>query len=149
MDKKNLIIWQKWLDPFGQDDLDTEDFDPYTGEYIDDEHQDENLAEEDLEHEDSKVIKQRRQAVRVIATPMGIIPLNENTASGKLFNFWMGHTNFDISKKIASIIDKTEGVETLDIFTRYRFRVAIGKAFEDSEIMRNINTKIYSELNNG
>jgi hypothetical protein len=61
----------------------------------------------------------------------------------------MGHTNFDISKKIAQIIERTDGVETLDIFTRYRFRVSIGKAFDDSETMRNINKTIYSELNNG
>lgn len=75
--------------------------------------------------------------------------MNENTASGKLFNFWMGHTNFDISKKIAQIIERTDGVETLDIFTRYRFRISIGKAFNDSETMRNINKTIYGELNNG
>ena len=80
---------------------------------------------------------------------MGIIPVNDNTASGKLFNFWVGHTNFDISKKIANIIEKTDGVETLDIFTRYRFRIAVGKAFDDSEIMRNINKTIYSELSYG
>jgi hypothetical protein len=61
----------------------------------------------------------------------------------------MGHTNFDISKKIAQMIERTDGVETLDIFTRYRFRVSIGKAFDDSETMRNINKTIYSELNNG
>ena len=78
---------------------------------------------------------------------MGIIPFNDNTASGKIFNFWMGHTNFDISKSIVNIIEKIDGVETLDVFTRYRFRIAIGKAFDDSQIMRNINKKIYSELN--
>jgi hypothetical protein len=146
MDKNNLIIWQKWLDPFGSDDTEVDEFDPYTGDYID---SDEDLDKNEEENNYEEIIKKKNTAVRVIATPMGIIPMNENTASGKLFNFWMGHTNFDISKKIALMIEKTDGVETLDIFTRYRFRVSIGKAFDDSETMRNINKTIYSELNNG
>ena len=79
---------------------------------------------------------------------MGIIPINESTTSGKVFNFWVGHTNFNISKPIAEVIENAEGVETLDIFTRYRFRISVGKAFDDSTVMRNINTKVYTELNN-
>lgn len=144
MDKKYLIIWQKWADPFGSDDNEIEDFDPYTGNYTD-----ADTEQEDDEKTYEDMMQKKDRAVRVIATPMGIIPMNDNTASGKIFNFWMGHTNFDISKKVSQIIEKTEGVETLDIFTRYRFRISIGKAFEDSETMRTINKKIYSELNNG
>lgn len=141
MDKKYIIIWQKWVDPFGQDEEPAEEFDPYVGEY-----------DSYIENEENKVTETAAQniskPVRVIATPMGIIPMNDNTASGKLFNFWMGHTNFDISKRIASIIEKINGVETLDIFTRYRFRISIGKAFNDSQTMRDINTTVYNELNN-
>jgi hypothetical protein len=146
MDKNKLIIWQKWADPFGQEDSD-DTFDPYTGEYYDTEDEDEEDNEQKKQQEN--LIKQQQKAIRVIATPMGIIPMNDNTASGKLFNFWIGHTNFDISKKIAEIIERTDGVETLDIFTRYRFRVSIGKAFDDSETMRTINKKVYRELNDG
>ena len=79
---------------------------------------------------------------------MGIIPLNDNTASNKIFNFWTGHTNFNITGHVLKIIEETEGVETLDIFTRYRFRIAVGKAFEDSEVMRLINQQVYKELLN-
>lgn len=147
MNKKNLIMWQKWSDPFAQDDNDeiTEEFDPYTGSYTNED------EDEDMEDKDIKnfLLNKQLKTIKAIATPMGIIPVNDNTASGKLFNFWVGHTNFDISKKIANIIEKTDGVETLDIFTRYRFRIAVGKAFDDSEIMRNINKTIYGELSYG
>lgn len=146
MDSKNVIVWQKWVDPFGQEEDETE-FDPYVGEYFD--------AEEGLDDEDEKelptdkeIMKMNKKAVRVIATPMGIIPVNDNTLSGKLFNFWMGHTNFNITPTVAELIEKTNGVETLDIFTRYRFRISVGKAFDDSEVMRNINTIVYDELTN-
>ena len=80
---------------------------------------------------------------------MGIIPITENTASNKIFNFWLGHTNFDITKDIALLIEETTGVETLDIFTRYRFRISVGKAFDDSSVMRNINKKVYREIHHG
>lgn len=140
MDRDNLIVWQKWVDPFGEDDIETE-FDPYVGDY-DEEDETKNIDEQ-------KELLKKHKGIKVIATPMGIIPMNENTMSSKLFNFWMGHTNFDITSNIAEIIEKTEGVETLDIFTRYRFRISVGKAFDDSEVMRNINTDVYSELNHG
>jgi hypothetical protein len=143
MQNDSVIIWQKWVDPFGRDE------NPESEEFG-------NFQEEDLEEEDSSEEKESAQSflanhtmkygVKVIATPMGVIPVNDNTSSGKLFNFWMGHTNFDITKKVAETIEKTEGVESLDIYTRYRFRISVGKAFEDSIVMREINKNVYKEL---
>lgn len=131
---ENLIIWQKWVDPFGEDDIETDGDKKF---FTDD---------EELEENENPSDKQKYVfGIKAIATPMGIVPMNENTASSKIFNFWLGHTNFNITKKIASIIEKTNGVETLDVFTRYRFRIAIGKAFNDSDVMRDINKKIYEE----
>jgi hypothetical protein len=77
---------------------------------------------------------------------MGIVPINDNTASGKIFNFWVGHTNFNVTKHIFRILENTDGVETLDVFTRYRFRIGIGKAFSDSVVMKDIQQSIYSYL---
>ncbi len=144
MEESKQIIWQKWADPFGNDLQDDMGFDPYVGDYDTEDVDDPN----DEEQNNSPYVK-KAEPIKVIATPMGIIPMNDNTMSGKIFNFWIGHTNFNITGKIADTIEKTEGVETLDIFTRYRFRIAIGKAFDDSTIMRLINSRIYKELNNG
>jgi hypothetical protein len=133
---KPLIIWEKWQDPFGEknDDIISYDQQDSVSQY----EEDEQLAD--------KVINETTS--RVLLTPMGIIPYNDNTASCKIFNFWLGHTNFSISKTIAEIIENVDGVETLDIFTRYRFRIAVGKVFDDREIMRNINTASYNFINN-
>lgn len=142
---EHKIVWQKWMDPFGSDDdeaLLPEDNEPH---FLDDE----GSVEPDQKYEDKMEHKSKEfktHAVRVMATPMGIIPITENTASGKIFNFWIGHTNFNITKKVAQIIEDTPGVETLDVFTRYRFRIAIGKVFTDSIVMRNINENVYSNL---
>jgi hypothetical protein len=125
MDYEPLIIWEKWQDPFGEKNDDVPDYDSY----------------------DEEELVDKTVVSKVLLTPMGMIPYNDNTASSKIFNFWLGHTNFSITQPISDLIEDTHGVETLDIFTRYRFRIAIGKAFDDSEIMRNINTSIYSLFN--
>ena len=152
MNKENTIIWQKWVDPFGFDEdydvdnLSDHDFEEYSNFESEDDQLDPDQAKENLkEYLNHKKV---RPQIKVIATPMGIIPFNENTASNKIFNFWIGHSNFDITPNIASIIEETDGVETLDVFTRYRFRIGIGKAFDDSIVMRNINDIVYAELDN-
>jgi len=137
----NIIIWQKWIDPFGRDDdVVTEEFANYTEPNVDEEKEEEEKIKEFVAE---KTIK---YGIKVIATPMGVIPVNDNTSSGKIFNFWMGHTNFDITKKVAETIESTDGVESLDVYTRYRFRISIGKAFNDSFVMRDINKNVYKEL---
>lgn len=132
---ENLVIWEKWRDPFGSDDEIIQNI----------------LSENEEETEDENQIpetadNQNPQNIRVMATPMGIIPVTEYTASGKIFNFWTGHTNFNITNRIATIIEQINGVESLDVFTRYRFRISVGKAFNDSIVMRRITNKVYRYL---
>jgi hypothetical protein len=129
---ENLIVWQKWFDPFGDDE----------------EHHDFDNEYEDME-EDNPNLFNTPKPTKAIATPMGIIPYTENTASGKIFNFWIGHTNFNITSDVAYVIENSEGVETLDIFTRYRFRIAIGKVFDESKVKTDISKSVYGLLSNG
>lgn len=135
-----LIVWEKWVDPFGFD-TDNEITDPF----FDDESETEENTDTETELVEHHFIKKTKN-IRVISTPMGLIPMEETVPSGKIFNFWTGYTNFSVTKNIAYIIEKTDGVESLDIFTRYRFRVGVGKLFEDGEVMRNINSKVYDYL---
>lgn len=144
MQNDNVIIWQKWFDPFGMDDMDTDDNPMDDPQFLDEE----SISSSGSGSSETISSSTNIGYIKVIATPMGIIPVNENTLSSKIFNFWIGHTNFTITKNIADILESVEGVETLDIFTRYRFRIAIGKAFNDSQVMRNINNIIYKELSN-
>ncbi len=136
MPSKPLIIWEKWVDPFGQDSEDTK--------WTDYEDSEDTL--EDILHENPEATELdniiKSSPIRALSTPMGLIPYNEATASGKIFKFWVGHTNFNISYKVQKIIEEVEGVEILDIFTRYRFRIAIGKSFNDSTTMTDISDHI-------
>lgn len=121
-----LIIWEKWVDPLGGDEENS------------------FIEKDDEDTESPTMIKTK--PVKMLLTPMGMIPYNENTATSSIFNFWVGHSNFDISPEICDLIEQAYGVETLDIFTRYRFRIGVGKVFDDGDVMRNINNIIISTL---
>lgn len=140
MKKAPIIVWEKWVDPLG-----LEQENQYEENFFDDEENDESelLGGSSSEFDDRQ---KPPKSVRVISTPMGFIPMDQTTPAGKIFNFWMGHSNFNITKPIAYIIEKTDGVETLDIYTRYRFRIGVGKLFEDGDVMREINSKLYEHL---
>lgn len=114
-----LIVWEKWIDPLAGDD-------------------DHAIVSSSDNYNDEQTIIKTKQ-IKMIVTPMGMVPYNENTAASSIFNFWVGHSNFDITTKICNLIEEADGVETLDIFTRYRFRIGVGKVFDDGEVMRNIN----------
>lgn len=140
---KKIIQWEKWRDPFGIEDAETD----YSGI---EESKDLYLDEEAEAIESGMKIGPFSSSaingpVKIISTPMGLIPIDSNMTN-KLFNFWTGHTNFDITKKVKDVIESTEGVETLEIYTRYRFRVGVGKAFNDSDVMRSINKNVYNEI---
>jgi hypothetical protein len=154
MERKALVMWEKWVDPFGQD-MDEAKWTDYNNDITDidnilngdpdpDPGSDNNDDEEEEDDEEKKQFYKpvSRNPIKVIASPLGLIPYNEHTASGKIFNFWLGHTNFNISNNVKDIIEQCDGVEILDIFTRYRFRIAIGKCFNDADVINLINENI-------
>jgi hypothetical protein len=116
------VKWEKWTDPFNNVDKDEDD-------------------DNSFDFEKKKFGNSIGQAV---VGPMGIIPLNESCYPGKLYNFWNMHTNFDVTEAVADVLNEMPGVETLDIFTRYRVRLAFGKCFEEREIKRAIE-KVLTE----
>ena len=118
MDKK--IQWLKWEDPLvpkkDEDDLETKYHKDSFKEF----------EETDDRH------------VRLVLGPYGLLPLNENAITGKLYKLWVGHCNFNITDLVKEKIESINGVEILHIWTRYRFWLGIGNLFEDSEVQKNI-----------
>lgn len=132
---KKIIKWIKWVDPFESEC---------------ESNQITNEEQNDREYMDSyekaeKENKRIKYSGPVLIGPMGIIPINENNSPSKVYNFWMMHSNFNISKKVVDALKECPGVETLDIFTRYRARIGIGKVFNDSKIRKRINKMLCTE----
>lgn len=140
-----MIVWEKWRDPYGSDD--TSEISKMISNMIQQQDDNDDSENQDDETENKNSLETVvRGKIPMMITPIGLIPYTENTAASHIFNFWTGHSNFNITKPICDIIETTDGVETLDIFTRYRFRVGIGKAFKDSDVMRIINKNINEYL---
>jgi hypothetical protein len=124
---KRRMLWKKWIDWLDEEADSLAD----------------NLDEEDDEEEaplyrDSYDRMEHHHNVPpgpMLVGPMGVVPLNEHNLPSRVYNFWMGHTNFNLGETEVKAINDTEGVETLEIYTRYRFRISVGQAFEEEEVM--------------
>ena len=121
------VYWEKWIDAF--------------------EEEDEELASEITEIEEAlnseELIEQERlfqsvSHIKSIVTPFGVLPLTEHTMASKYFKFWVGHSNFKLTEIFYKIIGQHPGIETLDILTPYRFRIAVGKLFVDRDVMTSV-----------
>jgi hypothetical protein len=75
-------------------------------------------------------------------TPAGPVPIHIYGHLPANFDFHIGHTNFTIDEAAQRALTAVEGVETLDVMTRYRFRVGIGLAFEGEKVRRGIEAAL-------
>lgn len=86
---------------------------------------------EDEEYEDEN-------ATQLIATPFGTYRVNDKYNPLRLFVWWVGHANFNLSQSVILKLRKIPGIELLKVNTRYRFMIAVGKAFHFSDVRKDI-----------
>jgi len=136
MKNKNLIVWEKWASPFADD---TEfDYDPDADDRLDDEFEGEPL---DGPHPVGK-------KHRVLISDHGVIPLVGPRALMDIMNFWQGHTSFNISYPICEIVSETLGVESFEVMSPLRMRIAVGKLFKPSEVFSSISKQVDEHFKN-
>ncbi len=154
----NTILWKKWRDPLNTvfqkqvselfDDAEADDYKRRRAEFLGDDPadlDDEDDDEFDDDDDDDFIPfgfhphKPRRPIGPSVVGPMGIIPLHEHNLPSKLFNFWMGHTNFKLDDVHIDQIKSVNGIESLDVFTRHRFRASFGLAFDDAEVRKTVS----------
>lgn len=162
--QKYLIAWEKWADPYGENIEDIE-WPGCFGEAnnILEDNKEQIYKDQDTEDEDesenwpdddnymSKMLKSSKpgfmkKPIRLLMTPMGVVPLTEYSTPSKVFNFWVGHTNFPITSEVYEIIDNSPGVEVLTLFSKYRLRVGVGKVFDTMKTLKNINDSLNNYL---
>lgn len=128
MDKK--IVWEKWYDPLKSS---IDDYKSVISDAFD-----EHMAHE---HVPAEMVLDRAFPVRgpILLSNMGPIPIHEGNTPDKIFKFWIAHTNFNITEEVHDKICKVPGVEVCNVWSRYRFRLGVGKAFTDREVMGEID----------
>lgn len=72
--------------------------------------------------------------------PEGALPINEKSCVSHYYNFWVAHTNFKITNDDCKKIKDVNGVESLNAPSRHRFRIAIGKAFDEHLVKRGVES---------
>jgi len=60
------------------------------------------------------------------------------------FDCWIGHTNFNITTSVKNKLNEVDGIEVLNVNSRYRFFIGIGKMFNFSDVRKNIEEAITS-----
>jgi hypothetical protein len=120
------VYWEKWVDAY---ESDIETIDISHQKLDEDEVSEFGIDFENFSEEDH------------IEIPM---PLTEQSLASSYFKFWVGHTNFKITTSFHKIISDIDGVETLDIFSPYRFRISVAKLFRDRDVMSNIRKSMVS-----
>lgn len=107
--------------------------------------QPETTQEEEEYYSIMKELQENGQEVQFVdSSPQLNFPEQFMNEISMLTNFdcWVGHTNFNLSKKIASELEKIEGVELLRICSRYRFFIGIGKMFDFKAVRKNLEKRL-------
>lgn len=128
------VYWEKWVDAYSQD----EDFSEIVQDLAGEEEPDLSFEEQQqLEQQIEQQFKSYRN-IQTIFTPYGVLPLTEQSLASSYFKFWVGHTNFRITKSFVDIVSYVDGVESVDVFSPYRFRIGIATLFKDRVVMSEI-----------
>ena len=133
------IYWEKFMDAFESAE---ETLTPFSPDLEEDEGYRDEDPESDMGYEESE----RFIPVQGVMTPYGMLPLTDETLASRKFKFWVGHANFRLTEDYYNVIGPTEGVETLDILTPYRFRIGVGKMFVDRTVMNSVRDKMVAHV---
>ena len=105
------IAWEKWEDDIVEERLrdipktDTPD-------------EEDELSIEALEAAFSQEVP------KVVSTALGIFEIYDRNKPSNKYDCWIGHTNFDITQNVSDAIESVEGVEALEVMSRYTFFLA-------------------------
>jgi len=136
------VYWEKWVDAYEQElEEEASIIDQLKSMDLEFSEEEESLYKE-LSEEDMTGFK----SIKTIMTPFGMMPLTEQSLASNYFKFWTGHTNFKLLKSHIDTIGMVEGVETIDVLTPYRFRIAVAKLFIDRNVMSDVRSCLLKTL---
>ena len=97
----------------------------------------ENKLEEAVEEDEDAIEKSLLSAMeipRLVQTPLGIFHYEDKLKPSEKFDCWIGYTNFDITQNISDLIECVDGVEALEVMSRYTFFLGVGKMFNFRDV---------------
>ena len=122
----NKIAWENWKEKV--------DYSPP-----------ENKPEESTEDDEDIIEKSLLSAMeipRLVQTPLGIFHYEDKLKPSEKFDCWIGYTNFDITQIVSDLIESVDGVEALEVMSRYTFFLGVGKMFNFRDVRLGIESLI-------
>jgi|TARA_Y100000593_G_scaffold28295_1_gene56493 hypothetical protein len=105
----------------------------------------ENKLEEAVEEDEDAIEKSLLSAMeipRLVQTPLGIFHYEDKLKPSEKFDCWIGYTNFDITQNVSDLIECVDGVEALEVMSRYTFFLGVGKMFNFRDVRLGIESLI-------
>ena len=105
----------------------------------------ENKLEESTEEDEDAIEKSLLSAMeipRLVQTPLGIFHYEDKLKPSEKFDCWIGYTNFDITQNVSDLIEYVDGVEALEVMSRYTFFLGVGKMFNFRDVRLGIESLI-------
>mgnify|MGYP001489923786 CR=1 FL=1 len=105
----------------------------------------ENKLEEAVEEDEDAIEKSLLSAMeipRLVQTPLGIFHYEDKLKPSEKFDCWIGYTNFDITQNVSDLIEFVDGVEALEVMSRYTFFLGVGKMFNFRDVRLGIESLI-------
>jgi len=142
----NDIYWEPWVDAYNNEEVNAAK--NFLEENVSELSElEEELLDEDISKEDIENLAMYSQPIQTIITPFGVLPLTETSLASNHFKFWVGHSNFKLMEDYYPLIESCGGVESVDILTPYRFRIAIAKLFQDRDVMHDVRKTLLVAVN--
>ena len=144
------FAWEIWRDPLNSNlkDVEWPGHEPKNDKVEFYDFADENTAAvKNVDEEFMKNLGKKIHSIspiKVVNTKMGLLTVTENALAANHFEFWILHTNFDITEEVAETICKSRGVDAFIPLTRYRCRIGFptSKLFVVSELKLEIQKNI-------
>ncbi len=120
----NKINWSKphWENPDDEDDELSE---------AESSSSDEQQPYNDTKERDSIEVRHVEQSAQMLQAL-------EDMSQRDQFNCWLAETNFPISEASLMILNAIPGVEKINVTTKYRFLVAVGRLFNENDVKYDI-----------
>jgi hypothetical protein len=115
-----------------------------------------NEPPEDIEYDDQEdensengvLHLEQLLAISNIKTPFGVYDISDPFSPYNMFECWIGHTNFRITKSDFDILNrKVDGIGCLKILSPYRFFIGIEKMFTFPAVRIHAQSLLCGDMN--
>lgn len=126
------IVWTRWEDIYEKIVADSKKMAESSKDQWTDSEGNDELEPEEL----------YSQPLATIMTPFGVLPIGKAILASTNLKFWIGHTNFKITRNFVKDLAEINGIEDISLLTPHRFRICIGHLFRDRQVMADIKSII-------